>query len=148
MEENMTLSAFFKENAEPVTIKRYVASERFKQTTENGKKEPIEWRLRALTNDEIDTLRDKYKTKTRDKNTQQIITEFDSQGFTTALTLKCVVFPNLDDASLQDSYGVVGAEDLLKAMLTPGELTDLHMACQAACDYDSGMNDKIKNVKN
>lgn len=144
----MTLSAFFKENAEPVTIKRYVASKRFTKTNEKGEKEPIEWELKALTNEEMDALRDKYKKKTRDKNTQQVINDFNMEGFTKELTVKCVVFPNLNDASLQDSYGVVGADDLLKAMLSPGELTDLQMACQAANDYENGMGEKIKQVKN
>lgn len=49
MSEAKTLSAFFKENEiakEPV---KYVASKRFVDA--NG--DPIEWELRALTNDEI-----------------------------------------------------------------------------------------------
>lgn len=33
-------------------------------------------------------------------------------------------FPDLNDKDLQDSYGVMGADSLLKAMLTPGSTPD------------------------
>lgn len=148
MEENMTLSAFFKENADAVTITKYVASERFNKVNKDGEKEPIEWELKTLPNNEIDRLRDKYRRTIRDKATREVRKEFDTEGFARELALKTIVYPNLNDGKLQSSYGVVGAEEVLNAMLTPGELTDLLLACQQANDFDSGMAEKIKKVKN
>jgi hypothetical protein len=44
------------------------------------------------------------------------------------LLAKSVVYPDLQDAELQDSYGVMGAENLLLAMLSPGEYRALQKA--------------------
>ena len=55
---------------------------------------------------------------------------------------------NLNDEQLQRFYGTIGAEDTLKAMLNPGELTDLMLAVQEACGYNVGMKEEIKHVKN
>lgn len=52
------------------------------------------------------------------------------------------------DAELQDSWGVVGAEALLKELLTAGEIADLIEAVNAAAGYKSELADKIKTVKN
>ncbi len=45
-----------------------------------------------------------------------------------ALLAKSVVWPDLNSAELQDSYGVLGAEKLLLAMLSPGEYQVLQSA--------------------
>lgn len=144
MSEAKTLSAFFKENEivkEPV---KYVASKRYIGV--DGK--PIEWELRALTNDEIETLQKWCTKKVPVKGTRDYQTVFDRERFTTEFTLKSIVFPNLDDAELQTNRGVVGAAALLKDLLTPGELADLYLAASEASDFQTGMGDKIKAVKN
>ena len=82
------------------------------------------------------------------KGTRDFKTEFDNEAFAMDMALKSIVYPNLDDAELQDSWGTIGAEDTLKAMLTPGELTDLYSAVAQVCDFEAGMDDKIKRVKN
>lgn len=45
-----------------------------------------------------------------------------------ALLAKSVVWPDLNSAELQDSYGVLGAEKLLLKMLSPGEYQTLQRA--------------------
>ena len=109
---------------------------------------PIEWELRALTNDEIEALQKRCTKKVPVKGTRDYQTVFDRERFTTGFTLKSIVFPNLDDAELQTNRGVVGAEALLKDLLTPGELADLYLAASEASDFQTGMGDKIKAVKN
>ncbi|WP_301861144.1 hypothetical protein [uncultured Megasphaera sp.] len=144
MSEVKTLSAFFKENEivkEPV---KYVASKRFVDA--NG--DPVEWELRALTNDEIDTLQHRCQKKVPVKGTRDYQTVFDRERFTMEFTLKSIVYPNLNDTELQTNRGVVGAEALLKDLLTPGELADLYLASSEASDFQTGMDDKIKTVKN
>lgn len=54
-----TLKGFFKQNAKIVTEVEYVASKRF--TDENG--DPIVWRIRVLTNKELDKLRARFTKK-------------------------------------------------------------------------------------
>ena len=101
-----------------------------------------------MTNEEMDALREQYTKRIKNKATRQTEEKFDNIGFTMAMTLKSVVFPDLKDATLQDSYEVADEEDLLKAMLSPGELTDLQMAVNEANDFEVGMDEKIKKAKN
>ena len=98
--------------------------------------------------DEIETLQKWCTKKVPVKGTREYQTVFDRERFTTEFTLKSIVFPNLDDAELQTNRGVVGAEALLKDLLTPGELADLYLAASEASDFQTGMGDKIKTVKN
>lgn len=143
-----SLSAFLKTNAikkEPV---RYTASKRFVTKDDAGVTAPVEWQLRALTNDEIESLRKKHTKKIPIKGTNKYQTEMDNESFMVDMTLDSVVYPNLNDEELQTSWGVVGAEALLKAMLTPGELVDLELAVNEASDFEVGMKDKIAQVKN
>ncbi|ERT61267.1 MULTISPECIES: phage tail assembly chaperone [Megasphaera] len=143
MEEKLTLSAFLKENSIEKLPVEYVASKRF---VING--DPVAWKLRCLSNDELDELTKKCTKNIPIKGTRDFKKELDRSEFANQMAIKSVVFPDLNDADLQNSYGVVGAEDLLRAMLTPGEFADLILAVNEASDYNSGMNDKIKTAKN
>ena len=62
--------------------------------------------------------------------------------------MACTVFPNLNDAGLQDSYKVMGAEALLKAMLTPGEYADYLNKVQEICGFDITLQDEVDEAKN
>lgn len=139
-----TLTAFLKENAIKCNCVEYVASKRY--VDDNG--EPIRWRLRPLTNEEIEKLRKHHTKTTKNKMTQEIIEKFDNKAFTMDMTLESVEYPDLMNSELQASWGVVDDEELLKAMLSPGELTDLHMAVNEACDFEVGMDEKIERAKN
>ncbi len=137
------LKSFFAENAIKADNVKYVASQRF---TEKDK--PIEWELRVVSNDDIEKMR---KSCTRSKfnpKTKEYNTSFDSAQFNNAMVCASVVFPDLNDAALQDSYGVIGAEELIRKMLTPGEYTDLIAAVSETCGFQSDMADKIKTAKN
>ena len=54
-----------------------------------------------------------------------------------------VVFPDLKDAALQNSYGVVGAERLLAKLLLAGEYDRLRMAVESINGGDGGCIDFI-----
>ena len=47
--------------------------------------------------------------------------ETDFNQYLGKLAAACTVYPNLNDTVLQDSYRVMGADNLLKAMLSAGE---------------------------
>lgn len=140
-----TLKAFMREEylvKEPV---KYVASKRIK----DDKGAAVEWQLSVLTNKEIEEILDKRTKRIPIKGAiKQYTKELDSEGAYMDMALRSVVYPNLDDEELQQFYGTVGAEDTLKAILIPGELTDLLLAVQEACGYNVGMKDEVKHVKN
>ena len=139
-----TLSAFLKENKIKREAYEYVASKDFV----DGEGNPIPWKIRPLTNEEMDNLRDRFTKRVKNKLTQKTEEVFDKEGFTMEMATTAIEFPQLDDAQLQEAYGVVGADSLLKAMLTPGELQDLFLAVNEASDFEVGMGQKIKQAKN
>ena len=139
-----TLSAFLKENKIKREAYEYVASKDFVDSEGN----PIPWKIRPLTNEELDNLRDRFTKRVKNKMTQKSEEIFDKEGFTIEMATTAIEFPSLDDAQLQESYGVVGADSLLNAMLTPGELQDLFLAVNEASDFEVGMGQKIKQAKN
>lgn len=117
-----TLSAFFAQNAKKADNRKFVASNRF--TGENGK--PIEWEIASITAGENQKLRKScMKSVPVSGKRGQYTQEFDTATYQTKLAVKCVVFPDLNDAALQESYGVMGAEQLVSAMLMPGEFDEL-----------------------
>lgn len=65
-----------------------------------------------------------------------------------AVVTKCVVYPNLNDKELQDSYGVMGAESLVKTMLKPGEYIDLINKVQEVNGYNVTQEDLVEEAKN
>ena len=139
-----TLKGFLKQNAKIVTEVEYVASKRF--TDENG--EPIVWRIRVLTNKELEKLRDKFTKKVFEPGTRKSEEHFDVKDFTDELVTRTIAFPTLDDIDLQNSWGVSSEIDLVKAMLNGGEYTDLTRAIQEANGFETGFEDKVKEVKN
>lgn len=139
--EKMNLSGFFRENViKPGNIK-YVVSNRF--LDEN--KKPIEWELKPITSKDDEDLRKRAMQKLRPQNGQY---EFDQNKYVSLLAAACTVYPDLNDANLQDSYGVMGAEELLKIMLLPGEYADYLGKIQEICGFNKNMNDLVKEAKN
>lgn len=138
----MSLNAFLKQNALQVENVKYVASNRF---VEDGK--PVEWEIKAVTPKEDEEIR-KSCTKKVQIRKGQYQSETDVDKYVGKLAVACVVFPNLNDAELQNSYGVMGADDLLKTMLLPGEYTDLLQKVQEVCGFDISQGDLVDEVKN
>lgn len=112
------LQAFFTENADSREIKiDFVVSKRFRDEQGN----PIPWKLAALMPHEMEEIRKAstmmdLKTKTFD---------FDSELYQKNLMCLSVVYPDLDDAELQDNYGASKPADLLTRMLNGGEYSKL-----------------------
>ena len=78
----------------------------------------------------------------------QYLPETDYETYLGKLAAKCTVFPNLNDAELQDSYGVMGADTLLKKMLKPGEYQDYLKKVQEVNGFDVTMSDLVEEAKN
>lgn len=143
MSESQNLTAFLKSNVEIVNQVEYVASNRIKAGDE-----PVAWKINVLQNKVIDKLRNRYTKMIKDGKTGVTREKFDSQGFNDAMLLESIVYPNLDDMELQDSWGVNDPLELVKAMLTPGEYADLLNAVVEAQGFEVGMDEKVRAVKN
>lgn len=119
MVENM--SAFLAQNAQKVENIKYVASTRF---AADGK--PIEWEIRCITAAENEKLRKSCMRQVLVSGGRkgQTTTSFDAGRYQALVSARCTVFPNLQSAELQDSYGMKTPEDLLTTMLTSGEFED------------------------
>ena len=115
------LKAFMAESAIQYKEVDYVASERFIDEKNN----PIPWKLRILTETELSKLKAQCKKRVTNPKTQQSYIETDSSKLADLMIENSVIYPNLNNAQLQDSYGAVGAIDLAKKMLIPGEYNDL-----------------------
>jgi len=140
-----SLSAFLSQNALKDENIKYVASKRF--LDENGK--PIEWELCCITSEEDEAIR-KACTKRvpipGKKN--QYTQEIDYNLYLGKLAARCTVFPNLNDKELQDSYGVMGADALLKKMLKPGEYADYLQKVQEVNGFEVTFEDAVDEAKN
>lgn len=136
------LSAFLAQNALKVENEKHIISDRF--VDEKGN--PIPWEIRALTAEEDEALRKSCTKKIRNKG---IITqETNYEEYMAKLIVECVVFPNLRDKELQESYGVLGADKLVKKMLTSGEYAELLEKVQEVNGFDVGMDELVEEVKN
>lgn len=117
------LSAFLAQNAKKIDNEKYAASSRFVDP-ETGK--PMEWELCCITAAEnVNLRRSCTKTVPVPGKKGQFTSEFDANTYLAKVSVRCTVFPNLNDAELQNSYGVMGAEQLIMTMLTPAEFEDL-----------------------
>ena len=67
----------------------------------------------------------------------------DERRYEGAVLAESVVFPDLKDAALQNSYDVVGAERLLAKLLLTGEYDRLRMAVEEINGGDGGCIDCI-----
>ncbi len=105
------LAVFLAKNAKRENM-RVKVSERF--VDEAG--EPLLWELAPVTaGDMEELLREAGEQVRYDEVMLRLLT-------------RAVRFPDLQDAELQDSYGVMGAERLLLEMLSPGEFRALQAA--------------------
>lgn len=116
------LSAFLAQNVKKVETVKYAASDRM--TDDAGL--PMEWEIGCITAAENGRIRQSCIRQIplpggkRGQTTQH----FDANIYQEKIAARCTVFPPLGDASLQDSYGVKSAEELISTMLTPGEFED------------------------
>lgn len=139
------LSAFLAGNAIKVENIKYVASNRF--LDEN--KKPTEWELCCITSEDDEALRKSCTRQVQVPGKKNMYTpETDYTRYITKLVVRCVVFPNLNDKELQDSYKVMGAEQLVRTMLLPGEYADLAEKVQKVNGFEISMEDKVDEAKN
>lgn len=108
----MGQAAFYRENRRDREEREVLLTERM---TADG--EQLLWRIRPMTQRENAEIWKRCGEK--------------EKRYEGMILAESVVFPDLKDAELQNSYGVMGAERLLERMLTAGEYDRLRQAVEA-----------------
>ena len=137
-------AVFMAGNANKVENVKYVASKRF---VDKGK--PIEWEIKAIDSDLDEALRKECTKRVPIPGKRgQYNQETDTDKYIGKMCAACTVYPNLNDAELQDSYGVKSADALLKTMLLPGEYTEYKAKVMEVNGYDMSMEELVDEAKN
>ena len=139
----MDLKAFFMENVGEMGEEEIVVSDRFK----NEKNEPVPFRVKAITEMENAEIRKSCQRRTRGKN-GILNTETDIDLYLAKLVAACILYPDFKDAALQKSWGVLGADALLRRMLTAGEFSSLLASVQEVCGFDRTLDEVKDEIKN
>ena len=75
--------------------------------------------------------------------------KLDTSKYIGKMICACVVEPNLYDKDLQDSYGVMSPDDLLKEMIDdPGEYQEFATFVQNFNGFNTTLEDKVEEAKN
>lgn len=141
-----SFSEFLKQNKRQTPEVEYAPTKDFV----DKKGEALKWKFRAITSAQFTAIRERctYNKPIPGKYgqyTQQVNTDELNNRMITA----CVTYPNLENAELQDSYGVKTPEELMLAMVSnPGEYANLLEFVNKLCGFDFTMEEKIDEVKN
>jgi len=138
------LSFFLAENVEKKQNLKVVISDRFKDEKGN----PVEWEIRSLGAGEDEALRKDCTRRVQIPGKKNAYTnDFDGNAYLVKLAAASVVYPDLKDAALQNSYGVMGAEQLLRTMLYKEEFDKLTEIVTGASESED-INDLVDEAKN
>lgn len=137
------LKFFLKQNTIPVENQEVEVSKRFKDDAGNT----VKFEIKSISNEMDDALR-KKNTRQVKKAKGVVVPELDQQKYFVDLVLKSLVYPDLDDKELQDSWGVMDSRELINAMLLPGEYTALLQEVQKINGWDLNVEDIKDEVKN
>lgn len=137
-------SVFMAGNALKGDTVKFVASKRF---VVKGK--PVQWEIKAIDSDTDEAIRKECTKRVPIAGKRgQYNNETDTDKYIGKMCVACTVYPNLNDAELQDSYGVKGADALLKKMLLPGEYTEYKAKVMEVNGYDMSMEELVDEAKN
>lgn len=111
---------------------------------------PLDWEIKPLTTKENDSIREACTREIPIVGKPGMYREkLDTTKYLAKMICACVVFPELHDKDLQDSYGVMTPEDLIREMIDdPGEYNDFAAFIQNFNGFDETLDDKVKEAKN
>ena len=137
-------SVFMAGNATKAETVKYVASKRF---AIDG--EPVEWELQSIDSDLDEAIRKECTKKVPISGKRgQYTMETDTDKYINKMCAACTIYPNLNDAELQDSYGVKSGDALLKKMLLPGEYTEFKTKVMEINGFNMSMEELVDEAKN
>ena len=134
------LKAFLKQNKVEKENVKFAASKAF--LDEDGK--PIEWEIKPIKSRVAENIRAQCNKVVKGNKVQT-----DNAKFNRLFVAECTVFPNLNDAELQDSYGVMSAEELIQEMLdNDGEYQAYVKKCLEVSGYNMSDAELVETAKN
>lgn len=139
-------SRFMKANKIVKENERHVATESL--CDEEGK--PLEWEFRHISSKENEEIREKCTVDVQVTGKPNMYRpRLNSSKYVRNMIAASVVYPDLYDAQLQDSYGVKTPEDLLLEMVDdPGEYNMLAEYVQKFQGFQASFQDKVDEAKN
>lgn len=138
-------SKFMKANKEVRTNTKYAATDSLKDEKGN----PLDWEIRPLTTREVDRIQNECMTEVPTGKPGTYRTKINGLKYVKSLICASVVFPDLYDAELQDSYGVKTPDELLEQLVDdPGEYNAFAEFIQKFNHLDKTLQDKVDEVKN
>ena len=116
-------------------------------TDEKGN--PLLWEIRPLTTKENEAIREICTIEIPVKGKPNMYRpKVDMNMYQTKLICAAIVSPDLNNKDLQDSYGVMTPEDLIKEMVDdPAEYTDLMVFVQNISGFKT-LQDEVDEAKN
>ena len=140
------LSRFLKANK----IKRENTTFAATKSLVDAKGNPLTWTIKPLTTKENDAIRDECMIEVPVKGKPNMFRpKLDTSKYIGKMICACVVEPNLYDKDLQDSYGVMSPDDLLKEMIDdPGEYQEFATFVQNFNGFNTPLEDKVEEAKN
>lgn len=141
-----TLALFMKGNKKQRTNGFYPATKSLLDKDGN----PLLWEIKPISTKEDEAIRDActFEVPIPGKRNQFRI-KIDANAYMTKQLAASVVYPNLLDAELQDSYGVKTPDALLKEMVDdPTEFTEFSAFVREFNGFDESINDAVEEAKN
>ena len=110
---------------------------------------PLLWEIKPLTTKENERIRESCTVDVPVKGKpNQYRPKVDMEKYQTKLICAAIVSPDLNNAELQNSYGVMTPEDLIKEMVdNPAEYTDLMVFIQQLSGFKT-LQEEVDEAKN
>ena len=115
---------------------------------ENG--EPIKFIIKPLTTKENEDIREACTVDIPVTGKPNIFRpKLNTSKYLAKMLCSCIIEPNLFDKELQDSYGVMTPEDLIKEMIDdPVEYQDFVVFVQDFNGFNVTLENKVDDAKN
>ena len=132
------LSRFLKKNKKLKENVQYAVTKSL--TDEKG--QPLLWEIRPLTSKETNRLTDECTFQEQVPGKPNVFrNKINSTKLLQKMMVASVVFPNLNDKDLQDSYGVMTPEELITEMVDdPGEYNNFGKYLNELNGFNEGIN--------
>lgn len=141
---NLTL--FLKSNKKKEEDQEYAATQSL--CDENGN--PLKWKLQHVTTKQSEKIREACTKDVPIPGKKGMYRQkFDSNAFVAKIICASVVYPDLENKELQDSYGVMTPEELIQEMIdNPAEYNAFADYVQDMNGFDKTIDDEVNEVKN
>lgn len=140
------LNLFMKKN------KRVRENEKYAATKDlvDEKGNVLEWEIKPVTTKENEYLRDSCTREVPVPGRRgQVRQKLDTSKYGQKLIASSVVFPDLNNKELQDSYGVTNAEDLILEMIdNPGEFAEFQEFITKFNGFETDFEEEVEDAKN